>query len=127
MKRVASTPVNSPHPDPLPVRRGEGEATAPFLAFPNSTEVVRRPAADGILPTQVTLVHRGNCAVNKPALGGRLARIPGKALGASVAQGRWQPDAWEALSSVPRVLLECSSCAPRVLLECSSGAPRVLF
>src|ERR1035441_1402920 len=23
------------HPSPLPVRRGEGEATAPFLAFPN--------------------------------------------------------------------------------------------
>src|ERR1022692_4870969 len=40
VRRAALTPMKSPHPSPLPVRRGEGEATAPFLAS-NSTAVSR--------------------------------------------------------------------------------------
>jgi len=29
VRRAVLTPLNSPHPSPLPVRRGEGEAAAP--------------------------------------------------------------------------------------------------
>ena len=33
MRRAAQTPMNSTHPNPLSVRRGEGEATARALGF----------------------------------------------------------------------------------------------
>src|ERR1017187_10477909 len=38
VRRAALAPMKSPHPSPLPVRRGEGEATASFLAFPNKRQ-----------------------------------------------------------------------------------------
>ena len=40
MRRAAPSPLNSPHPNPLPVRRGEGEATAHSLRLLNSTTMI---------------------------------------------------------------------------------------
>src|ERR1035441_9177665 len=51
--------------------------------------------------TQATLAHPGSSAVNRLGPGGRLARMPGKALGAIVAQRRCRPLTWEIASIVP--------------------------
>ena len=48
------TQLNSPHPSPLPVRRGEGEGTSHSLSFLNSTAVHL-----GHLPSK----GRGRCQV----------------------------------------------------------------
>ena len=39
VRRGVLTPLNSPHPNPLPVRRGEGEVALSFMSFLNSTAV----------------------------------------------------------------------------------------
>jgi hypothetical protein len=97
---------------PVPLPSDSAATLVKALPFPGRCGC---PYADGTLQTQVMLVQHRISAVGRPGPGGELERMPGKARGALVEQGRCKPVAWERPSIVPLLLLYYSSIVPLVL------------
>ena len=76
MRRAVLTQLNSPHPSPLPVRRGEGEGASRSLSFLNSTAVHPDPplrkGRGGIVGN--SLASRGSAA--GPVLPQGISSVP---------------------------------------------------